>query len=150
MNWFSQKKNIEGYSIKVLDGFLQAIPECVSSPHHSFVQKENDRDLKIHAELSCYEDVSIFNGYHYSYSEYEEDVELNTKGRKLWNEIESTQTDKKSSIRILMLNLQLKDDSTDEMSELPSLDKVTCYQKILAEVSDYHIFSYNWNHFQII
>ena len=115
---------MEGYSITVLGGFLQAIPESVPSSDHSFVQKENDRDLKIHTELLCNEDVSIFNGYHYSYSDYEEDVELNNKGRKLWNEIESIQTDKKSRIKILMLNLQLKDDSTNEMSEVSSLEKV--------------------------
>ena len=115
---------MEGYSIKVLDGFLQTIPECNQSPDYSFFQKENDCDLKIHAEVSCHEDVSIFNGYQYSYSEYEEDVELNNKGRKLWDEIESIQTEKKSSIKILMLNLQLKDDSTNEMSEVSSLEKV--------------------------
>ena len=107
-----------------MDAFLQAIPECASSPNQSVIQREKDRDLKIHAEVSCQEAVSIFNGYHYSYSEYEEDVELNSKGRKLWDEIETIQTDKKSSIKILMLNLQLKDDSTNEMSEVSSLEKV--------------------------
>ena len=107
-----------------MDGFLQAIPECVPSQDHSFVQKENDQDLKIHAEVSCQEGVGIFNGYHYSYSEYEEDVELNSKGRKLWDEIESIQNDKKLSIRILMLNLQLNVDSMSKMSEVSSLEKV--------------------------
>ena len=108
----------------MIDGFLQTIPDCLPSSDHSIMQNESQRELKLHEEVSSVEDVSIFDGFYYKYSEYEDDVELCSQGRRLWDEVESSQYDKKSRIKILLVNLQLKDDSTNEMSEISTLDKV--------------------------
>ena len=68
--------------------------------------------------------MSILNGCFYHYSEYEEDVELSKKGRDLWSKIGSSENKSNPSVRVLLLNLQLKDESSNEMSEVSSLEKV--------------------------
>lgn len=108
-----------------MDGFLQAIPDYNESRQDSSFRKEYHHDLKVQTEVCSEEDVSIFNGYQYPYPNYEEDVELCSEGRRLWDEINTMKNQKKSIVKVLLLNLQLKDDSTDELSEISSMNGVS-------------------------
>ena len=119
-----------------MDGFLQAIPDHNSSQEHPNFQEEYHHDLKVQTEVSSEEEVSISNGYQYPYADYEEDAELCNEGRKLWNEIDATQNRKISSVKVLLLNLQLKDDSTEELSEISSMNEVSL--KIMEHTKRYH------------
>jgi hypothetical protein len=108
----------------VLDGFLQTIPsgDTVSQP--LFSQNQSIPDLKTYSEHGITEEISILDGYLHPYPEYEDEVELCYENRILWKEIESI---KGQGIKILLLNIQLKDDSITEMSEISSINKVICY-----------------------
>ena len=107
-----------------MDGFLQSIPDSSPPIDYPTTQKDNANELKIQAEVSSEENVSIVNGCYYHYSEYEEDVELCKKGRDLWSKLDSSENKGNPSVRIVLLNLQLKDESSNEMSEVSSLKKV--------------------------
>ena len=107
-----------------MDGFLQSIPDSSPPIDYPTTQKDNANELKVVAEVSSEENVSIQNGCFYLYSEFEEDVELCEKGRDLWKKIDSSENKINHSVRIVLLNLQLKDDSSNEMSEVSSLKKV--------------------------
>ena len=107
-----------------MDGFLQSIPDSSPPIDYPTTQKDNAHELKVQAEVTSEENVSILDGCYYHYSEYEEDVELSKKGRDLWSKIGSSENKSNPSVRVLLLNLQLKDESSNEMSEVSSLEKV--------------------------
>ena len=112
---------MEPYSIKILDSFLQTIP---SYDPPSSLPKKIVPDLKILVEHGPLDDVSIYDGYLHPYPEYEEEVELCHEGRKMWEEIELLNRMNTRGIKVLLLNLQLKDDSMRELTEISSMNKV--------------------------
>ena len=81
-------------------------------------------DLKTYCEHGRSEKISILDGYLHRYPEYEDEVELCYENRILWKEIES---EAGKGINILLLNIQLKDDSVTEISEISSINKVNNY-----------------------
>ena len=117
-----------------MDGFLQAIPSGDSVSPSTSPHNETFTDLKVNVEHGPEESVSIIDGYLHPYPEYEEEVLLRHQGEKMWKDIESLNRKDCSAVKILLLNLQLKDDSTKELSELSSLDKVIFIFTLLQKV----------------
>ena len=111
-----------------MDAFLQSLPSCESTFELSKRSpKEDIRDIRIQAEHAAKEDIVLSDGCFYSYPEYEEDLEF-SQGRKImWDMLILTQKMSKSGIKILLMNIQLKDHSTAELSEISSMQKVITY-----------------------
>ena len=108
----------------MLDGFLQTIPSCDTVYQPLLSQNQSIPDLKTYSEYGKMEEISTLDGYLHSYPEYEEEIELCYENRILWKEIESANG---RGIKILLLNIQLKDDSINELSEISSINKVHIY-----------------------
>ena len=111
-----------------MDGFLQSIPSCDGTFEFSTRSpKEAIRDIQIQAEHAAKEDVVLSDGCFYSYPEYEDDLEFSQRRKRMWDRLIFTQQMSRSGIKILLMNIQLKDHSTSELSEISSMQKVTAY-----------------------
>ena len=111
-----------------MDAFLQSLPSCEGTFESSKrSSKEDIRDIRIQAEHAAKEDIVLSDGCFYSYPEYEEDLELSQAREKMWDMLRFTRQMSKSGIKILLMNIQLKDHSTAELSEISSMQKVITY-----------------------
>ena len=111
-----------------MDAFLQSLPSCEGTFESSKrSSKEDIRDIRIQAEHAAKEDIVLSDGCFYSYPEYEEDLEFSQGREKMWDRLIFTQQMSKSGIKILLMNVQLKDHSTSELSEISSMQKVMTY-----------------------
>ena len=111
-----------------MDGFLQSLPSCESTFESSTrSSKEAIRDIQIQSEHAAKEDIVLSDGCFYSYPEYEEDLEFSQRRKRIWDRLIFTQQTSKSGIKILLMNIQLKDHSTSELSEISSMQKVITY-----------------------
>ena len=111
-----------------MDAFLQSLPPCEGTFELSKRSpKEDIRDIRIQAEHADKEDIVLYDGCFYSYPEYEEDLELSLGREKMWDRLRFTQQMSESGIKILLMNIQLKDHSTAELSEVSSMEKVITY-----------------------
>ena len=111
-----------------MDGFLQSLPSRAGTLESSTrLPEEALRDIQIQAEHAAKEDIVLSDGYFYSYPEYEEDLELSQRRKRMWDMLIFTPQMSKSGIKILLMNIQLKDHSTAELSEISSMQKVMTY-----------------------
>ena len=111
-----------------MDAFLQSLPSCEGTFESSKrSSKEDIRDIRIQAEHAAKEDIVLSDGCFYSYPEYEEDLEFSQGREKMWDRLKFTQQMSKSGIKILLMNIQLKDHSTAELSEISSMQKVMTF-----------------------
>ena len=111
-----------------MDGFLQSLPSCEGTFELSARSpKETIRDIKIQAEHAAKEDIVLSDGCFYSYLEYEDDLEFSQRRKRMWDRLIFTQQMSKSGIKIFLMNIQLKDHSTSELSEISSMQKVMTY-----------------------
>ena len=111
-----------------MDGFLQSLPSCEDTFESSTrAPKDAIRDIQIQAEHAAKEDIVLSDGCFYSYPEYEEDLELSQRRKRIWDRLIFTPQMSKSGIKILLMNIQLKDHSTAELSEISSMQKVMTY-----------------------
>ena len=108
-----------------MDAFVQSLPSCEGTFESSTRSpKEAIRDIQIQAVHAAKEEIVLSDGCFYSYPEYEEDLVFSQGGKRLWERLEFTQQMAKSAIKILLMNIQLKDHSTAELSEISSMQKV--------------------------
>ena len=111
-----------------MDAFLQSLPSCVGTFELSTRSpKEAIRDIQIQAVHAAKEEIVLSDGCFYSYPEYEEDLEFSQGREKMWDRLKFTWQMYKSGIKILLMNIQLKDHSTAELSEISSMQKVITY-----------------------
>ena len=111
-----------------MDAFLQSLPSCEGTFESSKrSSKEDIRDIRIQAEHAAKEDVVLSDGCFYSYLEYEDDLEFSQRRKRMWDRLIFTPQMSKSGIKILLMNIQLKDHSTAELSEISSMQKVMTY-----------------------
>ena len=66
------------------------------------------------------EEVNIYDGYLHPYPEYDDISALDYEEMKRWEELQVST----SPIKIILLNLQLKDDTIRDLTEISSLNKV--------------------------
>ena len=69
------------------------------------------------------EEVGIYDGYLHPYPEYDDVSALDCEVMKRWEELQVST----SPIKIILLNLQLKDDTIRDLTEISSLNKVRYY-----------------------
>ena len=110
-----------------MDAFLQSLPSCEGTFESSKRSSKDIRDIRIQAEHAAKEDIVLSDGCFYSYPEYEEDLEFSQGREKMWDMLRFTRQMSKSGIKILLMNIQLKDHSTAELSEISSMQKVITY-----------------------
>ena len=111
-----------------MDGFLQSLPSRDGTFESSTRSpKEAIRVIRIQSEHAAKEDIVLSDGCFYSYPEYEEDMEFSQRRKRMWDRLIFTQKMSKTGIKILLMNIQLKDHSTSELSEISSMQKVMTY-----------------------
>ena len=69
------------------------------------------------------EEVDVYDGYLHAYPEYDDVSALDYEAERRWDEIQFST----SPVKTILLNLQLKDDTIRDLTEISSLNKVRYY-----------------------